>query len=280
MLGTLYIVSTPIGNLEDITLRALRILKEADFIAAEDTRHTIKLLNHFEIHTPMFAYHQHNEQGMSDEILEILGKGKKVALVSDAGTPLISDPGYILVDKCLNSGARVVPIPGVCAGITALTVSGLNTERFHFVGFLPQKNKYRKKVFEEIKQSTETTIFYESPYRLTKLIALLVDEVGEHRKIVVARELTKKFEEVWRGNAGEALSHFMKKPVKGEIVILVDGLTKDECLKESKKKWACISVTDHVQWYIDKGLSEKDAMKKVAKDLGVGKREIYEQIKK
>lgn len=222
MSGTLYVVATPIGNLEDITLRALRVLREVDLIAAEDTRHTKKLLDRYGIRKPMVSYHEHNERERAEQLIRELKGGKDVALVSDAGTPAVSDPGYVLIRRCIEEGVRVVPVPGPSALIAALCVSGLPVHRFAFEGFLPHKEGKRRKRLEELKDEERTLIFYESPHRLLKTLRDMLDILGD-REIAVARELTKVHEEVFRGRINEAIEKFSSSPVKGEITLVVEG---------------------------------------------------------
>ncbi|RKY05022.1 16S rRNA (cytidine(1402)-2'-O)-methyltransferase [Candidatus Poribacteria bacterium] len=222
MSGTLYVVATPIGNLEDITLRALRVLREVDLIAAEDTRHTKKLLDHYGIRKPMVSYHEHNERERAEQLVRELKKGKDVALVTDAGTPAISDPGYVLIRRCIEEGVKVVPVPGPSALIAALCVSGLPVHRFAFEGFLPHKGGKRRNKLEELKDEERTLIFYESPHRLLKTLKDMLEILGD-RNIAVARELTKVHEEVFRGRISEAIKRFSSSPVKGEITLVVEG---------------------------------------------------------
>ncbi|MGB9779642.1 16S rRNA (cytidine(1402)-2'-O)-methyltransferase [Caldanaerobacter sp.] len=262
--GTLYLCPTPIGNLEDITLRALRVLNEVDLIAAEDTRQTLKLLNHYEIKKPLVSYHEHNKAAMGPKLIEKLKNGKSIALVSDAGTPSISDPGEELVSLSIKEGIRVVPLPGPTAAITALIASGLDTSSFVFEGFLPKKKKERKKQLEKISKEERTTIIYESPHRLKETLEELTHYIG-NRRVVVARELTKIHEEFIRGTAQEILEKIGDE-VKGEIVIVIEG-AKTEFLKEDPKEL--------LHEYLRLGMDKREAVKKVARELGIPKREIY-----
>jgi 16S rRNA (cytidine1402-2'-O)-methyltransferase len=268
--GILYVVSTPIGNLEDITLRALRILKEVDLIAAEDTRRTRQLLTHYGIHKPLISYHEHNQRMREDTLLEKLREGKQVALVTDAGTPGISDPGQPLIRKAACEGIPLVPIPGPSAAIAALSISGLPTESFLFNGFLPAKASARKKILEALKKRLETLIFYESPRRLG---ALLKDawEILGNRQVVVTREITKVFEETLRGTIGDVLEKIGEKEVRGEITVILAGNSQEENVDSP-------SIQDALRDYVlNSGASMKEAIERVAEDLGVAKREVYQE---
>jgi 16S rRNA (cytidine1402-2'-O)-methyltransferase len=276
-LGTLYIMATPIGNLEDISLRALRILKSVDLIAAEDTRHTLKLLNHYEIKKPMTSYYEHNKEKKGSFIIDKLMDGKDIALVSDSGTPGISDPGEDLIKLAIKNKINTTMIPGPTAGIMGLVLSGLATERFIFEGFLPTGKKARKERILSLKKETRTTIFYEAPHRLLHTLKELYDNLGE-RKIVLARELTKKFEEILRCNLLIAIKKFEEEIPKGEFVLVLEGVSKKDILNEEREKWVQIGIKTHVETYIKKGLDEKEAMKKVAEERGISKREIYKVI--
>ncbi|MBS2772717.1 16S rRNA (cytidine(1402)-2'-O)-methyltransferase [Anoxybacillus rupiensis] len=273
--GTLYIVPTPIGNLEDITFRALRVLKEADMIAAEDTRQTKKLLNHFEITTPIISYHEHNKYTAGKKIVEWLQEGKTIALVSDAGMPAISDPGYDLVAAALEERCPVVPLPGANAALTSLVASGLPTEHFYFFGFLDRAKKEKKQQLEALKNIRDTMIFYESPHRLADTLAEMHEVMGE-RKIAIGRELTKRFEEFIRGTISEVIEWTKNGEIRGEFCIIVEGAKENE--EQVSDWWHSLSVSEHVDYYIDeKHLSVKDAIKEVAKDRKVPKREIYQE---
>ncbi|MCR4943041.1 MAG: 16S rRNA (cytidine(1402)-2'-O)-methyltransferase [Clostridium sp.] len=272
--GKVYLVPTPIGNLKDITLRALEVLKSVDIIAAEDTRQTLKLLNHFEIKKQLISYHQHNEQGKSEDILSLIEGGKEVAIVTDAGTPGISDPGAVIVSKCIEKGYDFEVLPGATAITTALVYSGLDTTKFLFRGFISRENKERKKLFDEVRNATETLIFYESPHRLLNTLSTLRKELG-NRRISACRELTKLHEEITRGTIDEVIEFFSEKGVKGEFVLVVEGKTQDEIEQEIKSKWESLSVEEHIVMYIEEGLSKKEAIKKVAKERGMQKNDVY-----
>lgn len=275
--GTLTLCATPIGNLEDITYRVVRTLTEADFIAAEDTRHTKKLLNHFEIHTKLISYHEHNKMEKGPELIEILKSGKNIALVTDAGTPGISDPGEDLVRLAMEAGITVTSGPGAVAGITALILSGQSTRRFVFEGFLPTDKKERKFVLESLKNETRTTIFYEAPHRLIKTLEALYEAVGD-RSITVTKELTKKFEFIYKTTLSGAIDYFKEVEPKGEFVLVLEGKDIKVLQEEDQKAWEEMSIEDHLQVYLDKDQDEKSAMKQVAKDRGVSKRDIYAYI--
>lgn len=277
MAGKLYLCATPIGNLEDITYRVLRILKEVDVIAAEDTRHSIKLLNHFEINTPMTSYHEFNKVEKADVIVNMIKEGKNVAVITDAGTPGISDPGEVLVSKCFEAGIEVSSIPGPAACITALTMSGLPTRRFVFEAFLPRDKKERQLVLEELKQETRTIIVYEAPHHLLATLKELFKELG-NRRVTLCRELTKKYEEAKQSYLQELIEKYETEEVKGECVLVIEGRTFKEKQEEKEKQWQQMSVEEHMQIYLGQGLDKKEAMKKVAKDRGVSKRDIYNEL--
>lgn len=268
-IGTLYIVATPIGNLEDITLRAIRVLREVDLIAAEDTRHTLKLLNHLEISKPLMSYHRHNEDVKTDILIKELKQGKQIALVSDAGTPGICDPGEEVIKKCIEEEIPIVPIPGACAMINALICSGLDTKEFVFIGFLPL-NKNRKEKLEEIKNTTKTMILYEAPHKLETTLKDLKQIIG-NRKVVLARELTKVHEEYIREDINILIEK--AKELKGEIVLIIEGVKKKE-----ENDLLQLSLQDHYKYYEEKGLSKKEIIKQIAKDRNVNKNEIYQQF--
>lgn len=274
MKGKLYLCATPIGNLEDITFRVLRTLKEADLIAAEDTRNSRKLLNHFEIKTPMTSYHEYNKYDKGRWLVRQMEEGKQVALITDAGTPGISDPGEELVAMCWEAGIETTSIPGPAACITALTVSGLPTRRFSFEAFLPQDKKQRQEVLEELKKDTRTLILYEAPHRLVKTLEELLKELG-NRKITVCRELTKKHETLFKTDLEKALDWYRENSPKGECVLVLEGKSREEIKEEERSKWEDMSVPEHVEFYLKQGMEKKEAMKQVAKDRGVSKREIY-----
>ncbi len=269
MSGKLYIVATPIGNLEDITLRALRILKEVDLIAAEDTRQTLKLLNHFEITKPLISYHRHNEEIKSDILIEKLKNGENIALVSDAGTPGICDPGEEVIKKAIEQNIEVVPIPGACAMINALIASGISTNEFNFLGFLPLNKKLRKEKLEEIKKSEKTIILYEAPHKMKSTLEDLKD-ILDNRKVVLARELTKIHEEFIRKNIDELLNEIDN--LKGEMILIIEGADKNE---ESENELNNLSLEEHYKYYEKQGFDKKEIIKKIAKDRNVNKNEIY-----
>lgn len=269
-MGTLYLVATPIGNLSDLSERALAVLREADLIAAEDTRHTLKLLNHFAIKKPMISYFEHNKSERGQEILRILKEGKDVALVSDAGTPAISDPGEDLVRLCAQNDISVVPIPGPCALINALIVSGLPTGRFSFEGFLSVNKKNRKQHLESIRSDKHTLIFYEAPHKLKNTLADMLQILGD-RQIALVRELTKKYEEVLRMTLSEAAAYYETTEPKGEFVLVLSGAPEDS----EENPLASLTVFEHMDYYLEQGISKKEAIKLVAKDRKVKKQEIY-----
>ena len=272
--GKLYLVPTPIGNLKDITLRALEVLENADVVAAEDTRQTIKLLNHFNLKKTLISYHMHNEQGKSNEILERLKSGENIALVSDAGMPGISDPGSVIVKKCIEEGLDFEVLPGATAFATALIYSGLDNSAFMFKGFIPRDNKSRNILVEELKDRKETLIFYEAPHRLLSTLDFLFKNFGD-RNIAVCRELTKLHEEIVRGKLSEVMEHFIDNSPRGEFVLVLDGLSEEEIEKEKRAEFEELSIEEHIVKYINEGLSKKDAIKKVAKDRKLPKSEIY-----
>lgn len=274
MSGVLYLVSTPIGNLEDITLRAIRILKEVDIIAAEDTRQTIKLLNHFEISKPLTSFFRHNEDKKGEYIISLLKEGKNIALVSDAGTPAISDPGEELVYMAIEENITVMPIPGPVAATSGLIVSGLSTGRFSFEGFLPMNKKNRKERLEDLEREQRTMIFYEAPHKLKSTLKDMYEYFG-NRKIALAREMTKIHEEIIRCTLEEAIEKYENDSPKGEFVVIVDGY-KGESIKEVF--WQDMTIDEHYQYYLSKGMARMDATKKVATDRGVSKREIYGKL--
>ena len=278
MAGTLYLCATPIGNLEDMTFRVIRILKEVDLIAAEDTRNSIKLLNHFEIRTPMTSYHEYNKIEKGRKLVEKLQEGKDVALITDAGTPGISDPGEELVRMCKEAGIAVTSLPGACACITALTLSGMSTRRFAFEAFLPQDKKERRRILDEVCTETRTMIFYEAPHRLVKTLRELENTLGSHRRITVCRELTKKYETVYSDSLGGAVRYYEEVPPKGECVLVLEGKSQEEVEEEQKKGWMPLSVEEHLQIYLTQGMEKKEAMKRTAKDRGVSKRDIYQEM--
>ncbi len=277
MAGTLYLCATPIGNLSDMTERVIETLLEVDLIAAEDTRNSIKLLNHFEIRTPMTSYHEYNKVEKANQLISQLIDGKNIALITDAGTPAISDPGEVLVAKCLEAGIRVTSLPGCCACITALTLSGLSTRRFCFEGFLPSDKKEKQLVLDELKDETRTIILYEAPHHLKRTLQELYDTVGE-RRITLCRELTKKFETVFPTTLEQAISYYEENEPKGEYVLVVEGKSREEIRQKEQAKWEEISIEEHMAYYEEKGIDRKSAMKQVAADRGVPKRVIYQAL--
>ncbi|ABK60890.1 MULTISPECIES: 16S rRNA (cytidine(1402)-2'-O)-methyltransferase [Clostridium] len=274
MNGKLYVVPTPIGNLKDITLRALEVLENADVIAAEDTRQTLKLLNHFNMKKQMISYHKFNENIKSDDIINMLKNCKQVALVSDAGTPGISDPGSVIIKRCIEENIEFEVLTGATAVTTALVYSGLDTTKFLFRGFLPRENKDRKPIIEDLKNRQETLIFYESPHRLIKTLEFLRENLG-NRRIAICRELTKLHEEILRLTLEEAIDYYSENETRGEYVLVVEGKSIEEVIKEEQEAWEELSIEDHIKKYIDQGLTKKESIKKVAKDRGVPKSEIY-----
>lgn len=273
MTGTLYLCATPIGNLEDMTFRVIRTLKEVDLIAAEDTRNSIKLLNHFEIQTPMTSYHEYNKYEKGRKLVEKLLEGQNIALITDAGTPGISDPGEELVKMCYESGIPVTSLPGAAACITALTISGLSTRRFAFEAFLPSDKKEREQILKEMETETRTMIVYEAPHRLVKTLKLFLERLG-NRKITVCRELTKRHETALAVTLEEAVAHYEANPPKGECVLVIEGKSREE----ERKQWEEMTIEDHMEVYTKQGMDKKSAMKAVAKDRGVSKRDIYQYL--
>lgn len=274
MAGKLYLVPTPIGNLKDITLRALEVLQNVDIIAAEDTRQSLKLLNHFNIRKTLISYHQHNEQGKSENIINQVREGKNIAIISDAGTPGISDPGSVIVLKCIEQNIEFEVLPGATAITTALVYSGLDTTKFIFRGFLPRENKERKPIIDDLVNRSETLIFYEAPHRLLNTLEFLYENVG-NRRISMCRELTKLYEEVIRLTLDEAIEYYKQNAPRGEYVLVVEGKSKEAIDNDKKAKWEMLTVQQHIKRYMDEGLDKKDAMKKVARDRGIPKSEIY-----
>ncbi len=275
--GTLYLCATPIGNLEDITFRVLRVLKEADLIAAEDTRNSIKLLNYFDIKTPMTSYHEYNKIDKARVLVEKILAGANVAVITDAGTPGISDPGEELVRQCHEAGITVTSLPGPAACVTALTMSGLPTRRFCFEAFLPSDKQERRAVLEELENEIRTIVLYEAPHRLKKTLAELREIFGGARRISVCKELTKRYENVFLTTFDEAVDYYEANEPKGEYVLVIEGKSRAEMVKEQQAQWESMSVTRHVDMYIAAGMDKKDAMKAAAKDRGVSKRDIYEE---
>lgn len=278
MSGTLYLCATPIGNLEDMTFRVIRTLKEVDLIAAEDTRNSIKLLNHFEIQTPMTSYHEYNKYEKGRKLIEKLQDGMNIALITDAGTPGISDPGEELVKMCYEAGIPVTSLPGAAACITALTLSGLSTRRFAFEAFLPTDKKEKELVLQEIERETRTIIMYEAPHRLLKTLKMLSERLGKERRITVCRELTKRHETAFATTLEEACAYYNEQPPKGECVLVIEGRSREQIAQEEKAQWEEMSIEEHMEHYLSQGIDKKEAMKKVAKDRGVSKRDIYNAL--
>lgn len=277
MAGILYLCATPIGNLEDMTFRAVRILKEVDLIAAEDTRNSLKLKNHFDIQTPMTSYHEYNKYDKGRVLVEKLLAGDDIAVITDAGTPGISDPGEELVKMCHEAGIRVTSVPGATACVTALTMSGLPTRRFAFEAFLPSDKKEREAVLKELEKETRTIVLYEAPHRLKKTLKLLLEHLGD-RRVTVCRELTKKHETVFLTTLAEALQYYEKEEPKGECVLVLEGRSRKEMVQEAQEKWTEVSLEEHMELYLSQGLNKKEAMKSVAKDRGISKRDVYQAL--
>lgn len=279
MPGTLFLCATPIGNLEDMTLRAIRVLKEADLIAAEDTRNSRKLLNHFEIRTPMTSYHEHNKYEKGEKLVAKLLEGKDIALITDAGTPGISDPGEELVRMCCRAGIPVTSLPGASAGITALTLSGLSTRRFAFEAFLPSDKKERERILGELEKETRTIVLYEAPHRLKKTLGYLSERLG-NREIAICRELTKRHETVFRTTLPEAARYYEEHEARGECVLVIEGKRVQDIETEERVKWEEVSIEEHMAYYMSSGKEKKEAMRCVAKDRGVSKRDIYNYLER
>lgn len=277
MPGMLYLCATPIGNLGDMTPRVVETLQNADLIAAEDTRNSVKLLNHFGIRTSMTSYHEYNKIEKADYLVGQMQQGKNVALISDAGTPAISDPGEVLVQKCWEAGITVTSLPGPAACITALTLSGLSSRRFCFEGFLPSDKKEKAQILGELKEESRTILIYEAPHHLVRTLAELYDTLGD-RRITLCRELTKKFETVMPTTIGEALSFYEREEPRGEYVLVVEGKSLRQKEEERQASWQSMTIEEHMAIYTEGGMDEKTAMKQVAKDRGVAKREIYQYL--
>ena len=277
MSGKLYLCATPIGNLEDITYRVLRTLKEVDLIAAEDTRNSIKLLNHFDIHTPMTSYHEYNKIEKAEVLIRKMQEGTNIALITDAGTPGISDPGEDLVRMCYEAGIEVTSLPGPAACITALTLSGLSTRRFAFEAFLPSDKKERQAVLTELVDETRTIIMYEAPHRLVKTLNELLEVLG-NRKMTLCRELTKKHETAFASTFEDILKYYETQEPKGECVLVIEGKNRAELVQEERARWEEMSIEEHMEVYLGQGMDKKEAMKAVAKDRGVSKRDIYQAL--
>lgn len=278
--GTLYLCATPIGNLEDITYRVLRTLKEVDLIAAEDTRNSIRLLNHFEIKTPMTSYHEYNKIDKAYQLVAKMREGKNIALITDAGTPGISDPGEDIVRICYEEGIPVTSLPGAAACITALTMSGLPTRRFAFEAFLPKDKKEHQAVLEELKTETRTIIIYEAPHHLVRTLQELSDTLGGDRRLTICRELTKRHEEKLQMTLTDSLSYYEVNEPRGEYVLIIAGRSREEMKKEEQAGWEALSLEEHMVHYESQGIDRKEAMKRVAKDRGVSKRDIYQALLK
>lgn len=278
--GTLYLCATPIGNLEDITYRVLRTLKEVDLIAAEDTRNSIRLLNHFEIKTPMTSYHEYNKIEKAYQLVAKMREGKNIALITDAGTPGISDPGEDIVRICYEEGIPVTSLPGAAACITALTMSGLPTRRFAFEAFLPKDKKEHQAVLEELKTETRTIIIYEAPHHLVRTLQELSDTLGGDRRLTICRELTKRHEEKLQMTLADSLSYYEVNEPRGEYVLIIAGRSREEMKKEEQAGWEALSLEEHMAYYESQGIDRKEAMKRVAKDRGVSKRDIYQALLK
>lgn len=277
MAGKLYLCATPIGNLEDMTYRVVRTLGEVDLIAAEDTRNSIKLLNHFEIKTPMTSYHEYNKIEKGKKLVEKLQEGLNIALITDAGTPGISDPGEKLVKMCYEAGIEVTSLPGAAACITALTLSGLSTRRFAFEAFLPTDKKEKQSILKELEKETRTIILYEAPHRLVRTLQELLEILG-NRKVTVCRELTKKHETAFATTLEEAYSYYESNEPKGECVLVIEGKSREELKQEEVAKWEEMRIEEHMDYYLQQGIDKKEAMKMVAKDRGITKRDVYQQL--
>jgi len=277
MSGTLFLCATPIGNLGDMTPRVVETLRNVDVIAAEDTRNSIKLLNHFDIHTPMTSYHEYNKVEKAKQLVGQLLAGQDIALITDAGTPAISDPGEVLVRLCQESGVSVTSLPGAAACITALTLSGLSTRRFCFEGFLPSDKREKKVVFQELAVESRTMILYEAPHHLVRTLEELLELLGE-RKLTLCRELTKKFETVMPTTLEAALEYYKAEEPRGEYVLVIEGKSHEEKRREEIAAWTDMTIEEHMAYYEGQGMDSKTAMKQVAKDRGVGKREIYQYL--
>ena len=275
--GMLYLCATPIGNLSDITGRVLETLRSVDLIAAEDTRNSIKLLNHFGIKVPMISYHEYNKYDRAVELIAKMQEGADVALITDAGTPAVSDPGEVLTAMCAEAGITVTSLPGPCALITALTLSGLPTRRFVFEGFLPPDKKERSRILKELENETRTIIIYEAPHHLKGTLSELYDVLGD-RRIAICRELTKKFEQVLRMRLDQAVDHYAESEAKGEFVLVIEGRDREEIDRMKEDEYRLLDINEHMAMYESKGMDRMEAMKRVAADRGVSKREIYRQL--
>lgn len=278
MSGVLYLVATPIGNLEDMTFRAVRILKEADLIAAEDTRTSAPLLSHYEIKTPMTSYHEFNKLDKGETLIDKLKDGQTIAIITDAGTPGISDPGEELVARCYEEGIEVFAVPGAVAAVTAVTTSGQHCRRFAFEAFLPKQKKDRKRILDELKEETRTIIIYEAPHHLLDTLKEIREALGDDREITLCRELTKKFEEKLKMTLAEAVYYYEENEPRGEFVLCIAGKSRQQVEEETKAKWDEISLEEHLQNYVNQGMDKKEAMKAVAKDRGISKRDVYNAL--
>ncbi|MFG6377523.1 MAG: 16S rRNA (cytidine(1402)-2'-O)-methyltransferase [Lachnospiraceae bacterium] len=277
MAGKLYLCATPIGNLEDITYRVLKTLREVDLIGAEDTRHSIHLMNHFEIKTPMTSYHEYNKVEKAKILVEQMKEGKNIAIITDAGTPGISDPGEEIVRQCYEVGIEVTSIPGPAACITALTMSGLNTRRFAFEAFLPTEKKERQRILEELKNETRTIVLYEAPHHLIRTLKELQKILGD-REMTLCKELTKIYERAEKSTIKKLIEKYEETEIKGEYVLVIQGRSFEEIKKEEQEVYLQISIEEHMQKYLSRGMDKKEAMKQVAKDRGISKREVYAQV--
>lgn len=277
MTGTLYLCATPIGNLNDMTPRVIETLKEVDIIAAEDTRNSIKLLNYFGIRTAMTSYHEHNKMEKAQQLVSWLLDGKNIALITDAGTPAISDPGEALVVKCREAGIPVTSLPGCCACITALTLSGLPARRFCFEGFLPADKKEKKRILEELGRETRTIILYESPHHLKRTLNELYEAIGQ-RRLTLCRELTKRFETVYPTTLQDAICYYEENEPRGEYVLVLEGMDRNLLMQKERGQWQEISIEEHMKIYEEQGIGRKEAMKMVAQDRGIGRRDIYQAL--
>ncbi len=275
MSGCLYLVATPIGNLEDMTFRAVRILQEADEIAAEDTRNSRKLLTHFDIHTSMTSYHEFNKYDKAEVLVQKMSEGRTIALITDAGTPGISDPGEVLVQRCYEAGIPVIPVPGACAAVNALVASGQGTRRFSFEAFLPQDKKERRQVLRELQAETRTIVLYEAPHRLVKTLEELAEVLGD-RPVTICKELTKKHESFRKTTLREALEFFQEEEPRGEYVLVIAGKTREEQEQERQAQFEDLSIPEHMAHFLEEGMTEKEAMKAVAQERGIPKREVYQ----
>ncbi len=278
MAGILYLCPTPIGNLKDISERVKETLESVDLIAAEDTRNSLKLMNAYDIHVPMTSYHEYNKTQKAYVLLDKLKEGADIALISDAGTPGISDPGEVLVRMCYEEGIRVTSLPGPCACITALTLSGLSTRRFCFEGFLPAEKKERNEILEDLKREYRTIVLYEAPHHLKNTLSELAEVLGEERKIALCRELTKKFEEVLKMTLKEATIFYEQNEPKGEFVLVIEGIDRNEEKEAIKSDWLETDIVEHMNIYLEKGMDKKEAMKAVARDRGISKSDVYKAL--